>query len=141
MKAPEVYEKLVGEIRKADSDGQLSRPYITYKEAVKLPYLDACCKEAMRLHPSIGLSLPRYVPAGGRQIAGHFFPAGTKVGVSAAVLHTNTVIFGEDAAIFNPDRWKDHAVAAERDRYMFHFGAGSRTCIGRNVSTRRAISD
>jgi Cytochrome P450 len=90
----------------------------------------------MRLHPSVGLSLPRYVPEGGKVIAGRFFPAGTKIGVSAPVVHLNKSIFGPDAAAFNPERWlHDSESAAIMDRYMFQFGAGSRTCIGKNVSS------
>ncbi|KAL2864115.1 cytochrome P450 [Aspergillus lucknowensis] len=135
MKTPDAYAKLMEEINKADSDGRLSKPHVKYNEAIKLPYLVACCKEGIRMHPSVGLSLPRYVPPGGSQIAGRFFPAGSKVGISAPVLHSNTDIFGADAAVYNPDRWiRDPKAAAEMDRYMLHFGAGSRTCIGKNIS-------
>ncbi|KAL3446982.1 cytochrome P450 [Aspergillus insuetus] len=135
MKSPKAYNNLIAEIDEAGSDGRLSRPHIKYSEAIKLPYLVACCKEGMRMHPSVGLSLPRYVPAGGRQIAGHYFPAGTKVGISAPVLHANKEIFGADADVFNPDRWiTSPEKIAEMDRHMLHFGAGSRTCIGKNIS-------
>jgi cytochrome P450 len=135
MKNPDAYEKLVAEIDEATRDGRLSTPHIKYTEATSLPYLVASCKEGMRLHPSVGLSLPRYVPEGGKIIAGRFFPAGTKVGVSAPVVHFNKSIFGQDAAVFNPDRWLyDSDAATTMDRHMFQFGAGSRTCIGKNVS-------
>lgn len=136
MKNPSAYDKLVAEIDEATREGRLSTPHLKYSEAVKLPYLVGCCKEGMRLHPSVGLSLPRYVPEGGKVIAGRFFPAGTKIGVSAPVVHLNKSIFGPDAAAFNPERWlHDSESAAIMDRYMFQFGAGSRTCIGKNVSS------
>ncbi|CAK7216664.1 hypothetical protein SCUCBS95973_002883 [Sporothrix curviconia] len=123
MKAPAVYDRLTAEIDEATAAGRLSTP-IQYKEAAAnaaaagLPYLDACIKEGMRLHPSVGLTLPRHVPAGGCEIAGAWFPAGTRVGVNAAVVHRNRDIFGADADIFNPDRWF-RADAARMDRYMF----------------------
>ncbi|KAL4919165.1 cytochrome P450 [Aspergillus aurantiobrunneus] len=129
------YGKLIAEIDEADRDGRLSRPHVQYSEAIKLPYLVACCREGMRLHPSVGLCMPRYVPAGGRIIAGHFIPAGTKVGISPPVFHCNKDVFGPDAAEYNPERWlRDPKAAAEMDRHMLHFGAGTRTCIGKNIS-------
>ncbi|CAK7201538.1 hypothetical protein SEUCBS139899_004244 [Sporothrix eucalyptigena] len=133
MKTPAAYNRLTAEIDAADADGRLSTPYVKYKEASALPYLDACIKEGMRLHPSVGLTLPRHVPAGGCQISGAWFPGGTRVGVNAAVVHRDRSIFGADADVFNPDRWLGPN-AANMDRYMFQFGGGSRTCIGKNIS-------
>lgn len=129
------YEKLVEEIDKAYSDGKLSSPHITYAEAMKLPYLVACCKEGMRMHPSVGLGMPRHVPEGGKQICGRFFPGGSRVSMNAAVVHFDEGVFGSDAAEFNPDRWISDS-AANMDRHMLHFGGGSRTCIGKNVCHR-----
>ncbi|BCS22540.1 uncharacterized protein APUU_30765A [Aspergillus puulaauensis] len=100
---------------------------------MKLPYLTACCKEAMRMIPSVGLTLPRIVPRGGRYIAGQWFDGGVRVGVNAAVIHFNKEVFGDDAEEFNPERWF-RANASRMDRYMFQFGGGSRTCIGKNIS-------
>lgn len=128
-------EKLVAEIDDCDSRGQLGRPHITYVEAMKLPYLVACCKEGMRLHPSVGLGMPRHVPPGGATIAGHYFAGGSRVSMNAAVVHYDESIFGDDAAKFNPDRWIK-GDAALMDRHMLHFGGGSRTCIGKNVRSR-----
>ena len=41
-----------------------------------MPYLQACIKEGLRMHPATGLPLARVVPAGGATIAGTFFPEG-----------------------------------------------------------------
>ncbi|KAF5008659.1 hypothetical protein FDECE_5071 [Fusarium decemcellulare] len=136
VKNPAAYHKLNAEIREAIERGELSHSSVQYREAQQLPYLDACCKEGMRVHPSVGLTLPRHVPKGGCQIAGEWFPEGTRVGVNAAVIHFNKEIFGHDAEEFNPDRWFREG-AANMDRYMFQweqFGGGSRTCIGKNIS-------
>jgi len=65
MRSPSAYEKLTLEIDNASASGQLSYPLIRYNEAIKLPYLDACCKEGMRLHLSVALTVLRNVPAGG----------------------------------------------------------------------------
>lgn len=132
MKAPEAMRKLVDEIDEANAAGRLSRPRLKYAEAVKLPYLVAACKEGMRMHPSVGLGLPRHVPEGGKEIAGRFFPGGARVSINACVVHFDEGIFGADAAEFNPDRWF-RCDAANMDRHMLQFGGGSRTCIGKNV--------
>ncbi|KIW89913.1 uncharacterized protein Z519_09342 [Cladophialophora bantiana CBS 173.52] len=133
MRRPECMRKLVAEIDVFDNQGLLSKPHIRYTEAMKMPYLVACCKEGMRLHPSVGLGMPRHVPPGGATIAGRYFPAGSRVSINAAVLHYDKSIFGPDAAEFNPDRWIQRD-AALMDRHMLHFGGGSRTCIGKNIS-------
>ncbi|KAK3062510.1 hypothetical protein LTS18_003924, partial [Coniosporium uncinatum] len=131
MKSPRVYRRLVEEIDQANICGKLGSENVLYNEAVSLPYLDACCKEGMRLHPSVGLTLPRNVPPGGCEILGVRFEEGTRVGVNAAVIQRDTSIFGVDAEEFNPERWFRED-AAKMDRFMFQFGGGSRTCIGKN---------
>lgn len=131
-KNPSAKSKLQAEIDAAQAEGRLSAN-ITYAEALKLPYLVAVIKESMRVHPSIALTFPRHVPTGGREICGHFFTEGCRVGVNPYVLHYDASIFGKDAEDFNPDRWfRDEA--ANMDRYMFQFGSGARTCIGRNIA-------
>lgn len=133
MRTPSVRIKLLEELDGALEKGCLSNP-VRFSEAAKLPYLTAVCKEAMRIHPSIGMSMPRHVPEGGREIAGYFFPAGTRVGISPAVIHFDKTIFGEDARDFVPERWLTED-AINMERYMLHFGHGARTCIGKNVSS------
>lgn len=73
-----VYDKLQAEIDEAEQQGRLSDP-ITFNEAMQLPYLVAVCKEGMRVFPSVGMTLPRYVPEGGRMICGRFFPQGVSL--------------------------------------------------------------
>ncbi|KAH7371279.1 cytochrome P450 [Pyrenochaeta sp. MPI-SDFR-AT-0127] len=133
MRTPSAYKKLTAEIDQATEAGFLSSPVVQYHEAMGLSYLDACCKEGMRLHPSIALTLPRHVPRDGRVIAGEWFPEGTRVGVNAAVVQRDKSVFGEDADEFVPERWLDEN-AVRMERYLLHFGTGSRSCIGKNIS-------
>ena len=119
MKTPRAYRKLVDEIDRATFSGQLGPGCIKYKQAARLPYLDACCKEGMRLHPSVGWTMPRHVPAGGREILGERFEAGTRVGMNAAVVQRDPSIFGADADEFNPDRWLGED-AVKMKRCMLH---------------------
>ncbi|KAA8895566.1 cytochrome P450 [Sphaerosporella brunnea] len=131
-RTPHARAKLQAEIDSAHRRGKLS-PMITYGEAVELPYLDAVLKEAMRVQPPIAFTLPRHVPAGGRTICGRFSPAGSRVGISPYVLHYQKSVFGEDAEDFSPERWLGPD-AARMDRYMFQFGYGSRSCLGKNLA-------
>jgi cytochrome P450 len=118
MRTPSAYAKLTVEIDDADAAGHLS-PTIQYHEAVRLPYLVACCKEGMRLHPSVGMTMPRHVPAGGFAISGAWFPEGTRVGINAAVVHRDRNIFGDDAEEFVPERWF-RKEATQMERYLLH---------------------
>jgi cytochrome P450 len=75
------------------------------QRAKDMPYLQAVMKEAMRLHPAVGIPMSRYVPKGGAEIDGHWYPTGTVVGINAWVVHHDNGVFGEDADIFRPERW------------------------------------
>ena len=70
---PRCIDKLLQELDNATKAGSVSDP-ITYAETQKLPYLQACIKEAMRLHPSIGHNQVRVVPEGGFSFDGKFLP-------------------------------------------------------------------
>lgn len=132
---PHCYLRLQQEVDEAFESGSLTEP-CSYAAAVRLDYLQACIKEALRLHPPISMSLPRIVPSGGDIIDGRFFPAGTIVGVSPYLLHRNTDVWGADAAAFRPERWLDASeeTIKTQARNFFSFGGGARQCIGRNIS-------
>ncbi|KAL9003650.1 MAG: hypothetical protein Q9188_003494 [Gyalolechia gomerana] len=132
MRNPVVYKKLTAEIDTAVENGTLSMP-VAYAEATKLPYLRACINESMRLHPSVGLTMPRTVPAGGATISGFHFVSGYRIGINGAVIQYDKDVFGPDAEAFNPDRWIE-GDAARMEKTMMVFGAGARTCIGKNIS-------
>jgi cytochrome P450 len=132
---PNVLAKLRDELEDAISKGTASDP-ITFKEAQKLPYLHAVIQEALRVHPAVGAPLTRVIGLNGATLAGQYFPPGTEVGVNAWVVHNNKQIFGPDASEFKPERWltNDAEKRAAMDRNFLAFGAGSRTCIGKNIS-------
>lgn len=135
LKNPRTLAKLVAEIDGADEAGLLG-DVISYKEATThLPYLDAVIKEAMRLHPSVGLLLERHVPAGGALICGRWIPGGTIVGVNAWVTQRDAAVFPEPD-VFRPERWTEAGVdeLKRMDQSWFAFGGGSRTCLGRHIS-------
>lgn len=104
LKHSEAKNKLIEEIDDFRRRGGLSYPP-RYEETMKMKYLQACIYEGLRVHPAIGLNLPRVVPPTGAEIAGHYIPGGNIVGVNAWVVHQNRDVFGEDADQFKPERW------------------------------------
>ncbi|MCJ1384344.1 hypothetical protein MMC17_007460 [Xylographa soralifera] len=134
LKHPQTLKKLLAELDHAAKAGKLSKE-ANWKECQDLPYLDACVKEAERIHPAVGLPLERIVPPEGATICGHHFSGGTVVGMNAWVIHQNKSIFGEDAASWRPERWL--CGRAERNKMedtLLTFGAGSRVCYGNNFA-------
>lgn len=132
MKNPDVYEALQQEIDEAYREGRMSEP-VRFAEALKLPLLCAVVKEAMRIHPAVQLSMGRIVPSEGMELCGKFIAGGSWVGMNGAVIQFDTSIFGADADRFRPTRWLEPG-AANMDKHMLAFGAGTRTCIGKNIS-------
>ena len=139
LKNSRCYGRLMEELDKAVNSGVIenrSSGLVTWAESQKLPYLDACIKEAFRLHPAVGLPLERIVPADGMDICGQFIPGGTIVGCSAWVIHRQPQIFGQDFETYRPERWLEANKEGKKsmEGCMIHFGMGSRTCIGKNIS-------
>ncbi|KAJ5962596.1 pisatin demethylase [Penicillium viridicatum] len=135
MRNPEVMSKVQTEIDSASREGKLSNP-VSYRESTThLPYIGAVLKEAMRLHPSVGLILEREVPKEGAYICGKHVPSGTIVGINAWVVHRNGEIFS-DPDSFIPERWLESSPEKlkEMEQSFFNFGFGSRSCVGRNIS-------
>ncbi len=135
------YEKLMEELDSAVRDGKVeNRPNgaVSWSESQDLPYLDACIKEAFRMHPAAGLPLERVAPPQGIEIDGAFIPGGTIVGCNAWVIHKRQDVFGLKYNVdeYVPERWLDASKEElkEMNGNMFQFGAGSRTCIGKNIS-------
>ncbi|KAJ6005379.1 cytochrome P450 [Penicillium sp. IBT 35674x] len=132
-----VYKRLQEEIDEANAAGRLS-DYITYAECLELPYFDrqVVMKEAMRCHPGVSFPLERVIPESGAVLCGVQLEAGTIVGINPAVIHHDKSIFGEDAAVFRPERWLESSEEEVKrmDRHLMTFGYGSRTCIGKNIS-------
>lgn len=147
LKNPRVYKRLQAEIDAADAAGELESSkdttgagdVVPFTAANKLQYLDAVVSETFRMHPAAGILLERVTPPQGATICGEFIPGGVVVGCNAWVLHQDKETFGQDADLYRPERWlesegADPANIAKMKSSMFHFGAGLRTCIGKNIS-------
>ncbi|KAF2761616.1 cytochrome P450 [Pseudovirgaria hyperparasitica] len=130
---PACKARLMAEIDERKGAGELSDP-VTFEEASGMPYLQAVIYEALRLHPAIGMNMPRVVPPGdGLTIGQVCVPPGAVVGANAWVTGRDKTVYGEDADEFRPERWMGEDTG-DLHRYFFAFGGGARMCIGRNVS-------
>ena len=78
LKNPECKRKLVEEIDTHAKEVKLTKTF-TLEQTKHMPYLQACLYEALRLHPAVGMSLPRVTPPGGIEIDGCLIPEGVSV--------------------------------------------------------------
>ena len=114
-------------------------------DASRLPYLQACIKESMRLLPVAGAGTARLVGRGGARVGGGYVPPGTELWVPLYVLHRSPALWGPTAAEFVPDRWLQAGAAGpEAARRFLPFSAGARSCLGQalaevNVATALAV--
>lgn len=68
-----------------------------------LPYLHAVCNEVFRIYPPAGMT--RRVAVHNTSILGQFIPAGTEIVISPRALNVSRELWGDDATVFNPERW------------------------------------
>ncbi|CAI4215918.1 unnamed protein product [Parascedosporium putredinis] len=132
LSTPRVHARLLAEIAAAAP----SRP-IKDAEARQMPYLQAVIKEGLRIFPPVTGLMSKDVPKGGDTYNGLYIPDGTKIGYCAWGVFRRKEIWGEDAAVFRPERWLDGS--SEKVREMeatleLVFGYGRWQCLGKNVA-------
>lgn len=142
---PHTQQRLRKEIQEAQMNGQLS-----YDQLVALPYLDAVCRETLRVFPPVNLAflrtarsdilLPLSKPVrcvDGRERSEIFVARGTNVIVSAFGANCNPELWGTDSYEWKPERWLSPLPEAITEVHMpgiyshlMTFMGGSRACIG-----------
>ncbi|KAI9708220.1 MAG: hypothetical protein M1820_004174 [Bogoriella megaspora] len=134
MKHPGHLAKVLEEIDAADAVGLLSSP-IKHSEVITLKYTCAAIKEAMRIFPPWQIHMPRHTPPEGLEISGKYIAGGYRVGANPALVHFDKEVFGPDANDFKPERWLESDQRSfAMDKAILGFGAGTRTCIGKNLA-------
>ncbi len=103
-----------------------------------LPYLDAVCKEAIRLHPI--LAECARIPMQPMEIAGHRIEAGQALGISIVSIHHDPELYPQPG-IYRPERFLERNYSV----YEFlPFGGGHRRCMGSGLAEytmRIALAD
>jgi cytochrome P450 len=94
-------------------------------EPGKLPYLEAVCKEVLRMWPVVP-EVRRRVLLQPSTVAGHELPAGIYLAGSIYLVHHHPSVY-PDAEIFRPSRFLERKFAAHE---FLPFGGGVRSCVG-----------
>jgi benzoate 4-monooxygenase len=126
---PRVQEKLQQELD--DVLGSEDEYVSTYEQVKRLPYLDAVINEALRVHSTSSIGLPRVAPEGGLTIQGIHFPQGAVLSVPSYTIHRDKQVWGEDADAFRPERWFERDNATLQKGFN-PFSYGPR-CISSNA--------
>ncbi|KXN90138.1 Cytochrome P450 4A4 [Leucoagaricus sp. SymC.cos] len=145
---PDIQTKLRREIR--DTEATIHArggSDFTASDLDGMPYLNAVLKESMRFHPAVYHNyrqavrddvLPLSKPittTTGELVSKLPIPKGLKVILSISGYNRNQEVFGEDADVYNPERWlrdvtemKGPSVGVYGN--LLTFAGGVRTCIG-----------
>ncbi|KAF4607972.1 hypothetical protein EYR40_000308 [Pleurotus pulmonarius] len=141
---PEIQQRLREEIRAKKQD--LSGRELGIRDLESMPYFQAVVKESLRYHP-VAPSIPRQADRDdilplwkpitlttGEVLHELPIPKGQRFTLSLAGYNRNKDIFGEDAHVFNPDRWLSTlpkiSVNVGVYQNLLTFGGGLRACIG-----------
>lgn len=100
---PEMQKKLRQEILTKIGRIDSTSTTVTPEVMVDLTYLNAFCSEVLRFHAPVPLS--RRVCVRDTTILDQRVPKGTNVLLVPAAVNTSTQLWGDDALIFNPERW------------------------------------
>lgn len=135
MRNPIAWRKLQDEIDAASKEGKCRDRIISFVDTQKLPFLQTCIKEAMRVFAPVQQGLPRVAPKHGVKIGDRQFPRGTIISVSAFVLHRSKDIWGPDADEFNPDRWLAADISS-KEKYFIPVSYIAQNCGMEEMLTR-----
>lgn len=116
--SPQIWKKLKTEVNRLGNDPDP-------EALIKLPYLDAICKETLRLYPIALISQPRVVKET-IFINGTSYSPETILVPCIYLAHHREKNF-HNSTTFVPERFLEHQFTAYQ---YFPFGGGSRACIG-----------
>lgn len=143
----EIQDKLRAEIRSAEARlHERGETRFGLADFDSMPYMLAVLKETLRFHPVaynifrvageddvLPLSSP-ITTVSGKVLHELPIPKGMQIMSSVAACNRNTEMYGEDAHVFNPDRWlrdpPKQKVALGVYAGLFTFSGGPRSCIG-----------
>ncbi|OMO74590.1 Cytochrome P450 [Corchorus capsularis] len=134
IKNPEQMKKLRMELEEAIPAGKMM---VKEKDLAKLPYLHACVKETLRLHPPAPLLIPRRATES-CQVMNYTIPKDAHVLVNVWAIGRDPSVW-EDPLSFKPERF---IINSELDfkgnnfEYL-PFGGGRRVCAGIPTATRQ----
>ncbi|KAH8703590.1 putative fatty acid hydroxylase [Talaromyces proteolyticus] len=132
LKTPHAYKKAQEEV-----DNVIGRRKITVEDLSKLPYINACLREALRLRPTAPAIVVEAHPTKNHEDpvtlgnGKYKLEKGEKAVIIIPKLHLDPAVWGEDAAEFKPERMLDGKFEKYPKNAWKPFGNGMRGCIGR----------
>ncbi|KAL1670105.1 cytochrome P450 [Schizophyllum commune] len=142
---PDVQQRLRAEIRAAKQEHSV----LTYDELEAMQYLDAVCRETLRMYPPIpqltrmtrqDVVMPLGTPVtglDGRSLSEVFVPKGTPIIISVININRSMKIWGADAKEWKPERWLAPLPEVVAEAHvpgiysnLMTFLGGGRSCIG-----------
>ncbi|KAJ5921065.1 cytochrome P450 [Penicillium verhagenii] len=135
---PEVQKKLLDEIQlqwssiyESGDDGKL------FSQIKRLPYLRAVVEESLRLYPAVVLT--EHEATENTTIMDVPIPKGSILLCPPLAANSNHRLWGEDAAVFNPDRWLFRKSATQETINQnpcanMTFSHGPRSCPGHSLA-------
>ncbi|XP_034710271.1 probable (S)-N-methylcoclaurine 3'-hydroxylase isozyme 2 [Vitis riparia] len=124
-------DKLRGELRQIVGESPVRESHLP-----RLPYLQACVKEALRLHPPAPLLLP-HLAAETCQVMGYTIPKDSQIFVNIWAMARDPKIW-DDPLSFKPERFLDSKLDFKGNDFEYiPFGAGRRICPGLALGGRQ----
>ncbi|THC91483.1 hypothetical protein EYZ11_009066 [Aspergillus tanneri] len=133
LENPEAYRQAQEEV-----DEVIGSQPITVDHMSKLPYLDACLRETLRLHPTApSLTVQA---KGDHVLDGKYLVKDQEtVDILLTLIHRDPEVYGPDADEFKPSRMMDEAFGKLPPHCWKPFGNGVRRCIGRPFAWQEAL--
>ncbi|XP_062080000.1 tryptophan N-monooxygenase CYP79A68-like [Humulus lupulus] len=135
LNQPEMLEKATEEIDRVVGNGKL----LQERDIPQLPYLVACLREALRLHPVTAFNVP-HLSTADCTVAGYFIPKGSHVLLSRHGLGRNPAVWDQPLR-FNPDCHLPDKKCdlGETELRFVSFTTGRRGCIAMELGTNMTV--
>ncbi|KAF5201890.1 Cytochrome p450 [Thalictrum thalictroides] len=129
IKNPEAMNKLCEELAK-----EISGNIVRDSDLPRLPYLNACVKESLRLHPTVALVLRTATET--CEVMNYTIPKDSEVWVNLWALGRDPTKW-DDPFTFNPNRFLGSNLSYMGNNFEYiPFGSGKRMCPGLPLATR-----
>ncbi|GMN70559.1 hypothetical protein TIFTF001_039599 [Ficus carica] len=135
LNQPNQLEKAVEELDRVVGKDRL----LQESDIPHLPYVIACAREALRLHPMGPFNLP-HVSSSDCIVSGYFIPKGSSVLLGRLGLGRNPAVW-DDPMLFDPERHlsERHVDLAETELRFISFTRGRRGCVGGVLGTNLTV--
>lgn len=133
LKNPDVYQKVQEEVDRVVGDEVLQQKHLG-----QLKYLEACIREALRVQGPIPTN--QVYPYEDTIIGGKYLiKKGQTVRINVPGLHHDARVWGDDHAVFRPERLLDGRFEALPECAWKPYGNGKRGCIGRGFAEQEML--